>query len=182
MKTIQSSIEWLKNEIDNELKVIDNLYGKEIMGRKIGLAFVKRILVQAKEMHKQEIDLLRQAFQLGQQWVTDMQNGDEPTNFNSWVQSLTFQPSKVSAEEVLKQQQNAVSEYVKLKHTQEECIGFIDGYEKAVQNMHSFASEEKKQHAIGFARYYISNKSIVEFNKDNDEAVYNEYLTTLNNK
>ena len=55
MKTIQSSIEWLKNEIDNELKVIDNLYGKEIMGRKIGLAFVKRILVQAKEMHKQEI-------------------------------------------------------------------------------------------------------------------------------
>jgi hypothetical protein len=51
----QSSVEWLKKVIDNELKVIDNLYGKEIMGRKIGLAFVKRILEQAKEMHKQEI-------------------------------------------------------------------------------------------------------------------------------
>lgn len=51
----KTAIEWLDNQIDNELKVIDNLYGKEIMGRKIGLAFVKRILVQAKEMEKEQI-------------------------------------------------------------------------------------------------------------------------------
>ena len=51
----QTAVEWLGNEIDNELKVIDNLYGKEIIGRKIGLAFVKRILKQAKEMEKEQI-------------------------------------------------------------------------------------------------------------------------------
>ena len=51
----KTAVEWLDNQIDDELKVIDNLYGKEIMGRKIGLAFVKRILVQAKEMEKQHI-------------------------------------------------------------------------------------------------------------------------------
>ena len=51
----QTSIEWLENKIDNELKVIDNLYGAEIMGRKIALAFVKRILIEAKEIEKNQI-------------------------------------------------------------------------------------------------------------------------------
>lgn len=51
----QTAVEWLENKIDNELKVIDNLYGKEIMGRKIALSFVKRILTEAKEMEKQQI-------------------------------------------------------------------------------------------------------------------------------
>ena len=50
-----TAVEWLGNEIDNELKVIDNLYGKEIIGRKIAFAFVKRILIQAKEMEKEQI-------------------------------------------------------------------------------------------------------------------------------
>ena len=53
--TKQTAVEWLRNEIDNELKVIDNLYGKEIIGRKIAFAFVKRILIQAKEMEKEQI-------------------------------------------------------------------------------------------------------------------------------
>jgi len=51
-------------------------------------------------MKTELIELLRQAFQLGQQWVHDINNGDDPENFNSWVekQSLTEQESKVSAE------------------------------------------------------------------------------------
>lgn len=52
----QTAVEWLGNEIDNELKVIDNLYGKEIIGRKIAFAFVKRILIKAKEMEKEQMN------------------------------------------------------------------------------------------------------------------------------
>ena len=51
----QTAVEWLKDQIDNELKVIDNLYGKEIIGRKIAFAFVKRILIEAKEIEKEQI-------------------------------------------------------------------------------------------------------------------------------
>lgn len=50
-----TAVEWLSEQIDNELKVIDNLYGKEIVGRKIGFAFVKRILIEAKEKEKEQI-------------------------------------------------------------------------------------------------------------------------------
>jgi len=57
-----TAVEWLGNEIDNELKVIDNLYGKEIIGRKIAFAFVKRILIKAKEIEDKQ---LNQAFQEG---------------------------------------------------------------------------------------------------------------------
>ena len=32
-------------------------------------------------------ELLRQAFQLGQQWVQDMNNDKEPENFNEWYAS-----------------------------------------------------------------------------------------------
>lgn len=36
-------------------------------------------------------ELLRQAFQLGQQWVQDMNNDKEPTNFNEWYSSNEVQ-------------------------------------------------------------------------------------------
>lgn len=32
-------------------------------------------------------ELLRQAFQLGQQWVQDINNDKEPKNFNEWYSS-----------------------------------------------------------------------------------------------
>jgi hypothetical protein len=32
-------------------------------------------------------DLLREAFQLGQQWAQDINNDKEPTDFNSWYNS-----------------------------------------------------------------------------------------------
>jgi hypothetical protein len=58
----QTATEFLETKIDNELKVIDNLYGKEIIGRKIAFAFVKRILIEAKEIENEQ---LNQAFQEG---------------------------------------------------------------------------------------------------------------------
>lgn len=52
----QTAVEWLDNQVDIELKVINNLYGKEIMGRKIALSFVKRILIEAKRIENQQIE------------------------------------------------------------------------------------------------------------------------------
>ena len=51
----KTAVEFLETQIDNELKVIDNLYGKEIIGRKIAFAFVKRILIEAKEREKEQM-------------------------------------------------------------------------------------------------------------------------------
>jgi hypothetical protein len=50
-----SSIDLIIAEIDNELSVIGNLYGSEIMGRKIGLAFSKRIALQLKKKEQNQI-------------------------------------------------------------------------------------------------------------------------------
>ncbi len=50
-----TSIEKIIQEIDKELNLLSNLFGTEIMGRKIGLHFAKRICEETKEMHKQEI-------------------------------------------------------------------------------------------------------------------------------
>lgn len=74
---------------------------------------------------------------------------------NKLLQALTSVKSE-SVEEVLEQKQITLSEYIKLKHTQEECIGFIDGYDRA---MHDFAnnSEAMKQHAMGFKKDIIRN-------------------------
>jgi hypothetical protein len=36
-------------------------------------------------------DLLRQAFQLGQQWVQDVNNDKQPVNFNQWFNSSEIQ-------------------------------------------------------------------------------------------
>ena len=36
-------------------------------------------------------EILRQAFQLGQQWVQDMNNEKEPTSFNDWFNSKKTQ-------------------------------------------------------------------------------------------
>lgn len=76
----------------------------------------------------------------GQQWEQDINNGGEPENFNSWIekQALTEVKSE-SAEEVLILQKG-LNEYINLRHTQEECTGFVDGYKKA---MHDFANNSE---------------------------------------
>lgn len=49
-----TAVEKIILEIDNELQTLEGLYGKEIFGRKVGLAFAKRVAEQAKEMEKHE--------------------------------------------------------------------------------------------------------------------------------
>lgn len=36
-------------------------------------------------------DLLRRAFQYGQQWVKDLEDGNEPISFNEWIAQLEIQ-------------------------------------------------------------------------------------------
>jgi hypothetical protein len=77
-----------------------------------------------------------------------------------------------SAEEALLLQK-ALNEYISLKHTQEECVGFIDGYKKA---MHDFANnseamKEDFKYFFGCGRNYQNNAEIT-FN-----VAYTEYLT-----
>lgn len=72
------------------------------------------------------------------------------------LQALT---SVKSAEEV-PLLQKALNEYINLRHTQEECIGFIDGFKKA---MHDFAnnSEAMKEGAIIFGNHLKAYFKIV---------------------
>ena len=35
--------------------------------------------------------------------------------------------------------------YIKEKHTQEECTGFIDGYENAIKDFKEYAQQKKKE-------------------------------------
>ena len=83
----KTAIEWLDNQIDDELKVIDNLYGKEIMGRKIGLAFVKRILVQAKEMEKEQSMYSEEDLRNAYRWGTTVNHGTKE-HFNEWFEQF----------------------------------------------------------------------------------------------
>jgi hypothetical protein len=95
---------------------------------------------------------------------------------NKLLQALT---SVKSVEEV-PLLQKALNEYINLRHTQEECIGFIDGY---VQAMHDFAnnSEAMRQHAIGFVQY-IDDIEMFNLRTISDEDRYTEYMIYLTNK
>ena len=50
-----TAVEKIIEEINNELQTLEGLHGKEIFGRKVGLAFAKRVAEQAKEMEKEQI-------------------------------------------------------------------------------------------------------------------------------
>ena len=50
-----TTVDLIIAEIDNELRVIENLYGSEMMGRKIGLVFSKRIALELKKQEQSQI-------------------------------------------------------------------------------------------------------------------------------
>ena len=52
-----TAVEKIIAEINNELQTLESLHGKEIFGRKVGLAFAKinELLDQAKEMEREQI-------------------------------------------------------------------------------------------------------------------------------
>jgi hypothetical protein len=54
-ETKQTAMDKLIFTIEEEEKVLSNLYGEEMFGRKIGLAFTKRIALQLKETQKNQI-------------------------------------------------------------------------------------------------------------------------------
>ena len=51
----QTAVDKLIFIIEEEEKVLSNLYGKEIFGRKIGLAFTKRFAFQLKTLLQNQI-------------------------------------------------------------------------------------------------------------------------------
>ena len=70
-----TAVEKIIEEINNELQTLESLHGKEIFGRKVGLAFAKRVAEQAKEM---EMQIIAQAFEDGDyNYFYNHQNGQE---------------------------------------------------------------------------------------------------------
>ena len=70
-----TAVEKIIEEINNELQTLESLHGKEIFGRKVGLAFAKRVAEQAKEM---EMQIIAQAFEDGDyNYFYNHQNGRE---------------------------------------------------------------------------------------------------------
>ena len=73
-----TAVEKIIAEINNELQTLESLHGKEIFGRKVGLAFAKRVAEQAKEMERQ---IIAQAFEDGDyNYFYNPENGKEFEN------------------------------------------------------------------------------------------------------
>jgi hypothetical protein len=74
-----TAVEKIIEEINNELQTLESLHGKEIFGRKVGLAFAKRVAEQAKEMERQEkIALLKSL-------VYSVCIGDDVEDVEEWL-------------------------------------------------------------------------------------------------
>ena len=52
---MKTTLDELIEQIDNEVNFLSSLHGKEIFGRKIGLAFAKRVALEFKEKEKEQI-------------------------------------------------------------------------------------------------------------------------------
>jgi hypothetical protein len=59
---MKTAVEKIIAEIDNEVRTIQRIPGTEIRGRMIGLAFAKRVALEAKEM---ENERLKEAYSMG---------------------------------------------------------------------------------------------------------------------
>ena len=88
----QTAVDKLIFIIEEEEKVLSNLYGEEIFGRKIGLAFTKRFALQLKkELQNQIIDAYanghndgckymnneKQVFEHGEQYYNETYGGNK---------------------------------------------------------------------------------------------------------
>lgn len=52
---MKTTLDELIEQIDNEVSFLSSLHGKEIFGRKVGLAFAKRVALELKEMEKEHL-------------------------------------------------------------------------------------------------------------------------------
>jgi hypothetical protein len=66
----------------------------------------------------------------------------------------------------------ALTTYISLKHTQEECIGFIDGFEAAEQRMYS-EEDLRNAHLMG-ANFAYGRK---EATKDDRVSNFDKWFT-----
>jgi hypothetical protein len=83
-----TAVEKIIEEINNELQTLESLHGKEIFGRKVGLAFAKRVAEQAKEMERQEkIALLKSL-------VYSVCIGDDVEDVEEWLKEHELNKSE----------------------------------------------------------------------------------------
>jgi hypothetical protein len=60
--------------------------------------------------------------------------------------------------------QEPLNEYIKARHTQEECVGFIDGFDKAIEiQKNKLFTEETIEDAFKGLRDCIQDQDIAEF-------------------
>ena len=71
----------------------------------------------------------------------------------------------------------ALNEYIFLKKTQEECIGFIDGYDRALRDNFITDTTFMEFSVVN----YISNYLKVEMNITIYEEMKNEFIKSINN-
>lgn len=71
----------------------------------------------------------------------------------------------------------ALNEYISLKKTQEECIGFIDGYDRALRD-NSITDTTFIEFSVV---NYIANYLNVEMNTTIYEEMKNEFIKSTNN-
>ena len=65
--------------------------------------------------------------------------------------------------------------YIKEHHTQEECIGFIDGFTKAVEQLNIAVVSNRRELLIAFM-LYLKKRSIVTTKTDNIKSRVNLFL------
>jgi len=81
-------------------------------------------------------------------------------------------------QKVLKQQAKELENYVKAKHTQEECIGFIDGFERANELFALYSVSQHRELLIG----YIMNEQRLYCRKPDrklSEELADDYIANL---
>ena len=83
-----TAVEKIIAEINNELQTLERLHGKEIFGRKVGLAFAKRVAEQAKEMEEeQKIEILKSL-------VYSVCIGDDVEDVEEWLKEHELNKSE----------------------------------------------------------------------------------------
>ena len=75
---------------------------------------------------------------------------------------------------VLKQQASELEHYVKAKHTQEECIGFIDGFERANELFALYSVSQQRELLLAYNEEI--NQCMVDSQNILDESDVDEFL------
>jgi len=76
---------------------------------------------------------------------------------------------------VLKQQASELDAYIKRKHTQEECIGFIDGFERANKLFALYSVSQQRELLLAFVMREFK-KPISDFNREGFEKIVDNFL------